>query len=40
MCDIHDSLIDNISCESTPAMALQLGTSQEHDATEKGQNFQ
>ena len=39
MCDIHDSLIafiDSISCESTPAMAVTLGTSHEHDATEKG----
>ena len=39
MCDIHDSLItfiDSISCESTPAMALPLGTSHEHDATAKG----
>ena len=43
MCDIHDSLIafiDSISCESTPAMAVTQGTSHEHDATEKGQNFQ
>ena len=39
MCDIHDSLIafiDSISCESTPAMVVTLGTSHEHDATEKG----
>ena len=38
MCDIHDSLIafiDSISCESTPAMVVTLGTSHEHDATEK-----